>query len=44
MAKRPAAWTYEALAKAPVTYFEAVDAMDVDRILAHFAEDATLKV
>jgi uncharacterized protein (TIGR02246 family) len=37
-------WTREALAAAPRTYFDAVDAMDVDAVLAHFAEDATLTV
>ena len=26
------------------TYFDAVDAMDVDGVLAHFADDATLTV
>src|SRR6476646_3312850 len=33
-----------ALETAPQTYFRAVDAKDVDEILAHFAEDATLTV
>jgi len=37
-------WTREALAAAPQTYFDAVDAMDVDAVLAHFADDATLTV
>src|SRR5262245_64937041 len=37
-------WTREALAAAPQTYFDAVDAMDVDAVLAHFAVDATLTV
>ena len=32
------------LAALPDTYFKAVDAMDVDGILAHFADDATLTV
>ena len=36
--------TREALAAAPQTYFDAVDAMDVDGVLAHFAADATLTV
>jgi uncharacterized protein (TIGR02246 family) len=40
----PAAWTREALAAAPQTYFDAVDAKDVDGVLAHFADDATLTV
>jgi ketosteroid isomerase-like protein len=44
MATRAAAWTHEALAAAPQTYFDAVDAMDVDAVLEHFAEDATLTV
>jgi uncharacterized protein (TIGR02246 family) len=39
-----AAWTREALAAAPQTYFDAVDAKDVDGVLSHFAEDATLTV
>ncbi len=34
----------EQLASLPDTYFKAVDAMDVDAILAHFADDATLTV
>ena len=37
-------WTREALAAAPQTYFDAVDAMDVEGVLAHFAADATLTV
>ena len=37
-------WTRESLAAAPQTYFDAVDAMDVDGVLAHFADDATLTV
>jgi len=37
-------WTREALAAAPKTYFEAVDAMDLDGVLSHFAADATLTV
>lgn len=44
MASAPAAVSYETLAKAPDTYFKAVDAMDVDAVLACFAEDATLTV
>jgi len=36
--------TREALAAAPKTYFDAVDAMDLDGVLAHFAADATLTV
>lgn len=37
-------WTREALTSAPQTYFDAVDAMDIDGVLAHFADDATLTV
>ena len=44
MATSAAAWTREALAAAPQTYFDAVDAMDVEGVLAHFADDATLTV
>ena len=44
MATSAATWTREALATAPQTYFDAVDAMDVDGVLAHFADDATLTV
>jgi uncharacterized protein (TIGR02246 family) len=36
--------TREQLAALPDTYFKAVDARDVDAILAHFADDATLIV
>jgi hypothetical protein len=34
----------EVLASIPVTYFKAVDDMDVDAILSHFAEDAWMSV
>jgi ketosteroid isomerase-like protein len=44
MATTVVTWTREALAAAPQTYFAAVDAMDVDKVLAHFADDATLTV
>jgi ketosteroid isomerase-like protein len=45
MATTPAAtWSREALAAAPQSYFDAVDAMDVDAVLAHFADDSTLTV
>ena len=44
MTTAAATWTREALAAAPQTYFDAVDAMDVDAVLAHFAHDATLTV
>ena len=38
------AWNYDALHKAPHTYFESVDAKDVEAIVAHFADDATLTI
>jgi ketosteroid isomerase-like protein len=41
---RTAHLTREELAALPVSYFKAVDAMDVDAILEHFADDATLTV
>jgi len=44
MATTPVTWSREALAAAPQSYFDAVDAMDVDAVLAHFADDATLTV
>ena len=44
MATSAATWTRDALAAAPQTYFDAVDAMDVDAVLEHFADDATLTV
>ena len=44
MASAPAALSYETLAKAPDTYFKAVDAMDIEGVLACFADDATLTV
>ena len=44
MASAPAAVSYETLAKAPDTYFKAVDAMDIEGVMACFAEDATLTV
>jgi len=34
----------ETLRNAPASYFAAVDALDVPRVLTHFAEDATLTV
>ena len=43
MATQPAL-SREALAAAPASCFRAVDAMDVDAILEHFADDATLTV
>ena len=36
--------TREHLAALPASYFKAVDAKDVDAILSHFADDATLTV
>jgi uncharacterized protein (TIGR02246 family) len=36
--------TRERLAALPASYFKAVDDKDVDAILAHFADDATLTV
>ena len=44
MASAPAAVSYETLAKAPDTYFKAVDAMDIESVMACFADDATLTV
>src|SRR6266567_3951695 len=44
MATQTAPLTRERLAALPDTYFKAVDAKDVDAIMAHFADDATLTV
>jgi uncharacterized protein (TIGR02246 family) len=44
MATNVAPLTREQLAELPASYFRAVDAMDVDGILDHFADDATLTV
>ena len=44
MATDAATLSRDQLAALPDTYFRAVDAMDVDAILAHFADDATLTV
>ena len=44
MATQTAPLTRERLAALPDTYFKAVDAKDVDAIMAHFADDATLIV
>jgi len=44
MATQAPALTRDQLAALPASYFKAVDAMDVDAIVAHFAEDATLTV
>jgi ketosteroid isomerase-like protein len=44
MATDVAPLTRDQLAALPDSYFKAVDRMDVDGILAHFADDATLTV
>jgi uncharacterized protein (TIGR02246 family) len=44
LATRTAHLTREELAALPESYFKAVDAKDVDAILEHFADDATLTV
>jgi uncharacterized protein (TIGR02246 family) len=44
MATQTAPLTREQLAALPESYFKAVDAKDVDAIMAHFADDATLTV
>jgi uncharacterized protein (TIGR02246 family) len=44
MATNVAPLTREQLAALPDSYFKAVDAKDVDAIVAHFADDATLTV
>jgi uncharacterized protein (TIGR02246 family) len=44
MTTQVAPLTREQLAALPDTYFKAVDAMDVDAVLEHFADDATLTV
>ena len=44
MATDVAPLTREQLAALPDSYFKAVDAKDVDAIVAHFADDATLTV
>lgn len=44
MATQAEGLTRDELAALPASYFKAVDAMDVDAIVAHFAEDATLTV
>jgi uncharacterized protein (TIGR02246 family) len=44
MATQTAALTREQLAALPDSYFKAVDAQDVDAIMSHFADDATLTV
>src|SRR3979411_1810223 len=44
MATQSPALTRDALAALPASYFKAVDAQDLDAVLSHFAEDATLTV
>ena len=44
MATQTAPLSREQFAALPGTYFKAVDAKDVDGILSHFADDATLTV
>ncbi len=44
MATNASTLTREELAAIPDSYFKAVDAKDVDAILEHFADDATLTV
>jgi uncharacterized protein (TIGR02246 family) len=44
MATNVAPHTREALAALPDSYFKAVDAGDVDAVMSHFADDATLTV
>ena len=44
MATNVAPLTRDQLAALPDSYFRAVDAMDVDAIVAHFADEATLTV
>ncbi|HZO78690.1 MAG TPA: nuclear transport factor 2 family protein [Solirubrobacteraceae bacterium] len=44
MATETQSLTRDQLAALPASYFKAVDAQDVDAILAHFADDATLTV
>lgn len=44
MTTQAASLTRDELAALPDSYFKAVDAMDVDAVLAHFAADSTLTV
>ena len=44
MATQTVPLTREQLAALPDSYFKAVDAKDVDAIMSHFADDATLTV
>ena len=44
MATAPTTLSREQLAQAPDVYFKAVDAMDIEGVMACFADDATLTV
>ena len=44
MATETQGLTRDQLAALPASYFNAVDAMDVDGVVSHFADDATLTV
>jgi ketosteroid isomerase-like protein len=44
MATQSTELTRDQLAALPASYFKAVDAQDVDAIVSHFADDATLTV
>ncbi len=44
MATETQSLTRDQLAALPASYFKAVDAKDVDGVVAHFAQDATLSV
>ena len=44
MATETQGLTRDQLAALPASYFNAVDAMDVDGVVSHFADDATLSV
>jgi ketosteroid isomerase-like protein len=44
MATQSSAPTRDQLAALPASYFKAVDAQDIDAVVSHFAEDATLTV
>jgi ketosteroid isomerase-like protein len=44
MATQSSELTREQLAALPASYFKAVDAQDIDAVVSHFAQDATLTV
>jgi ketosteroid isomerase-like protein len=44
MTTQTSALTRDALAALPASYFKAVDAKDLDGVVSHFAQDATLTV